>query len=128
MFLNAEFYIFCIFLGFYEFYVNKIVGGKNMRKISVEVEQLESCAARMEEKNQDYLSHCNALFACVETMQNVWKGQDNTAFTNRISAYESDFRQLHMLASQYVDFLRNAARSYRNTQQELTSVVNGMGR
>ena len=25
-----------------------------MRKIAVEVEQLESCAARMEEKNQDY--------------------------------------------------------------------------
>lgn len=99
-----------------------------MRKITVEVEQLESCAARMEEKNQEYLTHCNSLFSSIEAMQNVWKGQDNTAFTNRIVSYESDFRQLHALASQYVDFLRNAARSYRNTQQELTAVVNGMGR
>ena len=65
-----------------------------MRKIAVEVEQLESCAARMEEKNQDYLHN---------------------------------FRQLHLLASQYIDFLRNSARSYRNTQQELTSMINALG-
>lgn len=98
-----------------------------MRKIAVELEQLEVCAARMEEKNQDYLMHCNALFASIEAMQNAWKGADNTAFTNQICSYESDFRQLSVLASQYVDFLRNAANSYRNTQQELASVANGLG-
>ena len=43
-----------------------------MRKIAVEVEQLESCAARMEEKNQDYLHHCDLLFQSVETMSNAW--------------------------------------------------------
>ncbi len=96
-----------------------------MRKISVEVEQLESCAARMEEKNQDYLRNCNALFDAVELMSSVWKGEDNTAFTSKILSYESDFHQLHVLGNEYIDFLRNSAKSYRNTQQELASIVNG---
>ncbi len=99
-----------------------------MRKISVEVEQLESCAARMEEKNQDYLRNCNALFEAVDTMSNAWIGEDNTAFTSRISSYESDFHQLHVLGNEYIDFLRNSAKSYRNTQQELTTMVNGFSK
>ena len=98
-----------------------------MRKIAVEVEQLESCAARMEEKNQDYLHHCDLLFQSVETMSNAWNGEDNRAFTSQIASYESNFRQLHRLAAQYIDFLRNSARSYRNTQQELTSMINALG-
>ena len=43
-----------------------------MRKIAVEVEQLESCAARMEEKNQDYLHHSIGRNN-VECME--WRGQ-----------------------------------------------------
>lgn len=98
-----------------------------MRKITVEAEQLESCAARMEEKSQDYNSHCNELFSAVDAMHSAWQGADNTAFTNRISSYESDFRSLHLLANEYCEFLRNSARAYRDTQDELTSLANSLG-
>lgn len=97
-----------------------------MRKIAVEVEQLEACATRMEEKNQAYLKNCDALFEAIDTMKQAWSGDDNHAFTSRIIAYESDFKQLHTLASEYTDFLRHTARSYRSMQQELITMANSL--
>ena len=66
-----------------------------MRRIAVEVEQLESCAARMEEKNQDYLHHCDLLFQSVETMSNAWNGEDNRAFTSQIASSASSSITIH---------------------------------
>lgn len=105
---------------------SKVKEENNMRKISVEVEQLEACASRMDEKNLAYLKNCEALFEAIETMRLAWKGEDNTAFTSRIISYESDFKQLHTLASEYTDFLRHTARSYRSMQQELITMANSL--
>ena len=98
-----------------------------MRTISVEPGQLESCAARMEDKNQDYLRCMQDLFAAVDMMSSAWKGKDNMTFTSQIERFETDFRQLSILCSQYSDFLRNSARAYRDTQDELTSQANALG-
>jgi WXG100 family type VII secretion target len=95
-----------------------------MRSITVQPEQLESCAARMDDKNQDYLNGTIELFNAVDTMGNAWKGKDNQAFTTRISKFQSDFRQLSMLCTQYSEFLKNSARAYRQTQDQLISQAN----
>ncbi len=92
-----------------------------MRQITVEPERLEACAARMDERNEDYTRNYRELFAAVEAMSAAWQGSDNTAFTAQISRFEADFRQLSMLCAQYTEFLRNSARAYRQTQEELTS-------
>lgn len=92
-----------------------------MRKITVEPEQLESCAARMDQKNQDYTHNYQELFNAIDAMSAAWQGKDNTAFTSQISKFQGDFRQLSLLCTQYADFLRSSARSYRDTQDELTS-------
>lgn len=97
-----------------------------MRKILVEPEQLESCAARMEEKNQDYERHTSELFNAVETMGTSWKGEDNAAFTSKIVSYESNFKTLHLLASEYADFLKESAKGYRQTQQEMVSMASSL--
>ena len=90
-----------------------------MRSIKVEPEQLESCAARIEEKNQEYQRNCSNLFQACEVMSAAWQGEDNIAFTNQIAKYQPDFQQLAVLCGQYAEFLRAAARSYRSTQDEL---------
>jgi WXG100 family type VII secretion target len=95
-------------------------GMVRMRSIYVEPEQLESCAARMDSENQDYLRALNALFETVDNLQAAWKGKDNLAYTNAISKFESDFRQLSALCTQYSDFLKSSASAYRETQDELT--------
>jgi WXG100 family type VII secretion target len=92
-----------------------------MRKITVEPELLEAAAARIEESNADYVRNYTDLFSTVDTLSSAWQGKDNTAFTNRISKFEADFRQISMLCDQYAEFLKNSARAYRETQDELTS-------
>lgn len=98
-----------------------------MRQIIVEPEQLESCAARMEEKNQEYERNVNELFATVENLGTSWKGDDNTAFTSKISSYEANLRTLHALADEYQEFLRKSAKYYRENQQSITSMADNLG-
>ena len=92
-----------------------------MRKISVESDQLIACAGRMEEENQNYMRNTVELFNAVDAMGAAWQGKENTAFTNKISGYHSDCRQLSLLCTQYIEFLRNSARAYCETQDELAS-------
>lgn len=98
-----------------------------MRKIMVEPEQLESCAVRINQENQDYRSLCSSLMQSVEEMSSAWHGKDNTAFTSQIMKYQSDFEQVSALSGQYADFLCNAARAYRDTQEELAAQAGYLG-
>jgi WXG100 family type VII secretion target len=92
-----------------------------MRSIAVEPEQLEASAARIEEHNQDYSRAYAQLFDAVDTMKAGWQGKDNTAFSTQISKFQTDFREMSVLCSQYVEFLRNSAKSYRQMQEDLAS-------
>ena len=98
-----------------------------MRRITVEPEQLESCALRMEEKNQDYVDCINRLYEAVDAMSAVWKGKDSRAFTDRIFSFQTDIRQLSVLCTQYSDFLRNSAKAYRETNDELAAQASRIG-
>ena len=97
-----------------------------MKQITVTPEQLDSCAARMDEMNQEYVRNTHALFAAVEEMGSAWHGRDNTAFATQISSFQSDFREISVLCSQYTDFLRNSARAYRSTEEELMAAAQGL--
>ena len=90
-----------------------------MRQIMVEPERLESAALKIEEANRDYDRTYQAIYIQVDKMSSSWKGKDNTAFTNQIKAFEDDLRQISIIMRQYADFLRNSARAYRQTQDEI---------
>lgn len=90
-----------------------------MQRIVVEPSRLENAASSIESSNSDYQRIYNALYSEVDKMSSVWEGKDNTAFTNKIKAYQDDFRQISNILIHYADFLRNSARAYRETQEEL---------
>ena len=90
-----------------------------MQKIYVDPSQLDSAASRIESQNQEYERIYNSLYSEVDKMSANWQGKDNLEFTNRVMAFKGDFRQISM--SQYAQFLRNSARAYRETQDELYS-------
>ena len=92
-----------------------------MRQIKVDPQQLEACAARIDEQNQDYQRTYASLFSAVDTMKSGWQGKDNVAFSNQIGKFEGDFRELSVLCAQYAEFLRNSARAYREMQNDLAS-------
>ena len=90
-----------------------------MRSIMVEPERLEAVATKIEEANREYDRSYQAIYIQVDKMSSSWKGKDNTAFTNQIKAFEDDLRQISIIMRQYADFLRNSARAYRQTQDEI---------
>lgn len=90
-----------------------------MDKIIVDPSRLENTADRVDSSNAEYERIVNALYAEVDKMQASWSGKENTEFTNKIKAYQDDFRQISIILRQYADFLRNSARAYRETQDEL---------
>lgn len=92
-----------------------------MRTITVESEQVEACASRIDDANNDYVCSFTQLFESVDGMKTAWQGKDNIAFSNQIQKFQSDFRQMSVLCTQYAEFLRNSARSYRQLQDDIAS-------
>lgn len=90
-----------------------------MDKIIVDPSRLENTADRVDSSNAEYERIYNALYAEVDKMSASWSGKENTEFTNKIKAYQDDFRQISIILRQYADFLRSSARAYRETQDEL---------
>lgn len=90
-----------------------------MRNIIVEPERLEDAANKVEQACNEYEGIYHNLYADVDKMQTSWTGKDNVAYTNQIKSYEEDFNKIALIMKEYVTFLRNSARAYRETQDEL---------
>ena len=99
-----------------------------MRQILVEPERLEATAGFIETANQDYDRTYQSIYNEVDKMSISWQGKDNTAFVNQIKAFEDDLRQISIIMRQYADFLRNSARAYRETQEEIYARANNLRR
>ena len=95
-----------------------------MRSIRVEPERLEIAASSIEEANREYDRTYQAIYTQVDKISSSWQGKDNTAFTNQIKAFEDDLRQISIIMRQYADFLKNSARAYRETQDEVYAQAN----
>lgn len=87
-------------------------------KINVEPSQLESSAARIESQCQSYESNVRQLYNIVNDLAQGWKGKDNQSFTTQIKGFEADFNEMKKLMEEYARYLRHAAKSYRDTQNE----------
>ena len=90
-----------------------------MRYITVETDKLLKTAANIDIARQDYQRLYVDLYQRIDELSAAWTGKDNQAFTNRIKAYQDDFRRISVIMTQYSDFLRNSARAYDSTQEEL---------
>lgn len=90
-----------------------------MRQIICEPARLELSATLIDSLNNDYQRLFNQLFEAVDTMNTAWSGKDNTAFTNQIKGFNDDLRAISNIMSQYSQFLKNTARAYQETQDEL---------
>ena len=92
-----------------------------MRIIRVEPGILEDAANRVEQSCDDYDLIVTKLYNDVDKMQTSWVGKDNIAFTDQIRNYQDNMIKISTIMRQYVMFLRNSARAYKETQDELYS-------
>lgn len=95
-----------------------------MRTIMVEPERLEATASEIESANREYDRTYQMIYTEVDKMSSSWQGKDNTAFVGQIKTFEDDLRQISIIMRQYADFLRNSARAYRETQDEIYAQAN----
>lgn len=95
-----------------------------MRTIMVEPERLEAIASEIESANREYDRTYQMIYTEVDKMSSSWQGKDNTAFVGQIKTFEDDLRQISIIMRQYADFLRNSARAYRETQDEIYAQAN----
>lgn len=90
-----------------------------MNEIRVEPDVLDDVASKVEQACQEYETTYHNLYSDIDKMQTSWSGKDNEAYTNQIKTYEEDFNKIALIMKEYVSFLRNTARAYRETQDEL---------
>lgn len=92
-----------------------------MSKIIVNPTKLESVASKIEQGAADYSKLYNQLFTEVEAMKKAWQGVDNIAYTNQIEGFRDDLNKIKQTLEQYSVFLKQSAKLYKNTQEEIVS-------
>lgn len=103
----------------YKFY--KYKGSGYMAKIMVDPSKLEIAANKMEQQAADYAKLYKQLFTEVEAMEKAWQGADNIAYTTQIQGFREDLNQIKKLLDDYSTFLKQSAKIYKNTQEEVVN-------
>lgn len=91
------------------------------RNIQVTPEQLETTAGKIESMATEYKTQYQKLYSETDAMASTWSGKDNVAFVQQIAGFKDDLEKMHTLMNQYADFLRKSAKTYRDTQDAVTS-------
>ena len=86
--------------------------------------KLESQASRISDLNADFLSQYTKMFEVVENLRSSWQGRDNVNFATTVTGYREDFEKIKAAIDDYVSFMNQAAKVYRETQQSIADSAN----
>lgn len=92
--------------------------------IFVDFDQVRATAGKIEDTASGYKASYEKLYSEVETMLSSWQGEDMTAYINRIKSFRDDFEKMYSLMMNYVTFLRSAAKTYEDNQDEIVKAAN----
>lgn len=87
------------------------------RNIQVEPEQLDSTANRIESLAGEYKTQYENFYTETDAMSSSFSGNAYTAFVDQVGGFKDDFKKMYELMLAYADFLRKAAKAYRDTQE-----------
>ncbi len=91
------------------------------RTIKVDPAQLNATASQVETAAGEYRKLYSKLFTDVGGMRAAWQGVDNQAFTTQIEGFRQDFELMAKLMDEYSTFLRTAAKTYQQTQDDIVN-------
>jgi WXG100 family type VII secretion target len=91
------------------------------RIIEVTPEQLETTAGKIEGLAADYKTQYEKLYSETSAMANTWNGKDNVAFVNQIDGFKDDLQKMHNEMIKYAEYLRQTAKAYRDTQDNVVA-------
>lgn len=98
-----------------------------MESIKVTTENLVTQAAKIESEATDYVTKYNQLLSDVDSLTSSdWTGDDANAFKTKVRGFEPEFKKMKELMEQYAQYLRDAAKTYENTQADVKGRINGL--
>ena len=86
--------------------------------IIVDPQKLENAANQITNEAAEYEATYRNLFTEIDNMSAAWQGADNLAFTTQIKGFTDNYQNKKTLMDQYSEFLMNAAKLYRQTQED----------
>ena len=92
-----------------------------MAIIMVDPTRLEAVGSKIEEQTADYSKMYQQLFTEVQAMKKAWQGADNIAYTTQIEVFREDLEKMKKLLEQYSIFLKESAKIYKRTQEDVIS-------
>lgn len=87
--------------------------------IKVTPEILRDTARAIEDLAKAYQELYNEFFSKTASLSEVWSGDDNVAFVDRIGGFKPDLENMYDLMTRYVNYLRQTAQAYEDTQKEV---------
>lgn len=87
--------------------------------ISASYTEMNAAAVNMRKAAGEYQSGIDSLYTKVDSLSEVWKGQDNLEYIEIANSYKENLKSLGDAISQYADFLEKAASYLSETQDEV---------
>lgn len=98
-----------------------------MNSIRVTPESLIARAAQVDGKAGEYYNEYRGLLNDVQELTGTdWTGEDANAFREKVEGFEPDFNKMKELMNEYASFLREAAKNYTNTQENVKATINSL--
>ncbi|MDR1638963.1 MAG: WXG100 family type VII secretion target [Clostridiales bacterium] len=93
-------------------------------KFVVTPELLRQTASQCEAQRARYHSIYTKVLGEANTLNPFFKGRAHDAFVRRLQAFENDFRLMEELLFKYVTFLKESARNYDVTDENVAAGAN----
>ena len=93
------------------------------KNIKVTPEVLVSTAGVIDNLADDYKKLYEMFYKETSDMASAWQGKDNLAFIDQIAGFKDDFEKMKNLMDRYVEFLKDSAAKYRDTQDAVVAAA-----
>ena len=94
-----------------------------MERIRVSPDGMDQAAARMAQQANEWQTNVDQVKTCVVQLDSMWEGLGNNSFNNIWNEHAQNFVRLHQMMQQYHDAIRAAANKFRQTEQQVSSIV-----
>ncbi|TYQ16038.1 UNVERIFIED_CONTAM: WXG100 family type VII secretion target [Acetivibrio alkalicellulosi] len=94
-----------------------------MAKISIETEKLNKTANSIIDKANEYEILYKNLFKEVSGVSDYWKGTACQQFIKVMEEYKEFYIKYGENIEKYVEFIKNASKTYHNTESNINSRV-----
>lgn len=96
-------------------------------KWAVTTENLESSATKIEEETGKYDQEWAKLYEELQNLRSAeWQGVASDTFNQKLEGYRNDFQEMSKILKSYVEFLRTAAKNYKDTEDSLQDAAGNL--